>query len=75
MGVNRREFLKIAGISTLMGLGGKAAFDILRPGELEASTDAIPLTKGERWAMVIDANKVDQKIIDSFILTYSYLFH
>jgi molybdopterin-containing oxidoreductase family iron-sulfur binding subunit len=67
MGVDRREFLKIAGISTLLGLGGKAAFEILSPGELEASTNTAPLAKGERWAMVVDANKVDQEIIDACI--------
>jgi molybdopterin-containing oxidoreductase family iron-sulfur binding subunit len=39
MGMDRRKFLKLAGLSTLFGLGGKAAFDLLAPGELEASLD------------------------------------
>ena len=42
MALDRREFLKIAGLSTLLGLGGKAAFELLSPGELEASTKALP---------------------------------
>jgi len=57
MGVDRREFLKIAGMAALFGLGGKAAVDIFAPGELEASMESIPLTQGKRWAMVIDIRK------------------
>ncbi len=57
MAVDRREFLKIAGLSTLFGLGGKAAFDIFAPGELEASMEAAPLSKEKKWAMVIDMRK------------------
>ncbi len=57
MGVDRREFLKIAGMAALFGLGGKAAIDIFAPAELEASMEGIPLTKGKRWAMVIDIRK------------------
>ena len=57
MGVDRREFLKIAGYAALFGLGGKAAIDILAPGELEASMQEIPLTQGKRWSMVIDMRK------------------
>lgn len=57
MAVDRREFLKIAGYATLFGLGGKAAIDILAPGELEASTSGVPVTEGKRWSMVIDMRK------------------
>ncbi len=64
MGVNRREFLKIAGLSTLFGLGGKAAIDILVPGELEASMQALPQTGEPRLAMVVDTGKMDEKLMD-----------
>ena len=37
MGMDRRSFLKVAGLSTLLAAGGKAAVDILAPGDLEAS--------------------------------------
>ncbi|MBW1829893.1 MAG: 4Fe-4S dicluster domain-containing protein [Deltaproteobacteria bacterium] len=67
MGVNRREFLKIAGAATFFGLGGKAAIDILAPGELEAAMEALPLTGGERWAMVVDTHKMDEAIMDKCI--------
>ena len=67
MGVDRREFLKIAGISALFGLGGKTAIDFLAPGELEASIDAVPLTEGNRWAMVIDMQRMDEEIMDKCI--------
>ncbi len=59
MGCKRREFLKIAGLSTLLGLGGSSAFELLMPGELEASkytTDRKGL-EAERWSMVIDMRK------------------
>ena len=57
MGVDRRDFLKIAGFAAAFGLGGKAAIDILAPGELEAATEGVPLTQGKRWSMVIDMRK------------------
>ncbi len=61
MGVDRRDFLKIAGVAALFGLGGKAAMDILAPGELEAATEGAPLTEGKRWSMVIDMRKCLEK--------------
>lgn len=67
MGVDRRDFLKIAGISALLGLGGKTAIDFLAPGDLEASIDAVPLAEGKRWAMVIDMQKMDEEIMDKCI--------
>ena len=63
MGLDRREFLKVAGLAGLLGLGGKAAIDMFAPGELEASVETIPLTAGKRWAMVIDVHKIDETII------------
>ncbi len=36
MGMDRREFIRIAGLSTLFGLGGKGAFELLAPGRVEA---------------------------------------
>jgi molybdopterin-containing oxidoreductase family iron-sulfur binding subunit len=65
MGVNRREFIKIAGLSTLVGLGGKTAFEILAPGELEASE--VPLTEGKKWGMVINMHKMDEALMDKCI--------
>ena len=67
MALDRREFLKIAGLSTLIGLGGKAAFELLAPGELEASSKALPLSEGKRWAMVVDSHKMDEALIDTCI--------
>lgn len=56
MGVDRREFLKIAGLSTLLGLGGKGAFEVLSGKEAEASllAEAQGVT---RYAMVVDMRK------------------
>ena len=67
MGVDRREFLKIAGLSALFGAGGGAAIDILAPGALEASTRGLPLVKGKRWAMVVDMRHMEEKIMDACI--------
>ena len=67
MALDRRDFLKIAGLSTILGLGGKAAFELLTPGEIEASTNAPPLSKGKRWAMVVDSRKMDEALLDKCI--------
>ena len=59
MGVNRRDFLKIAGI-TAAGLGAKPAADVLfGEGPLALAEDAqATLSKGKHWAMVIDTTKL-----------------
>lgn len=60
MGINRREFLKIAGISVVAGLGGASAIDLLRIAPVEAS-QVSPSPKAltaKRWAMVIDTRKL-----------------
>lgn len=65
--MDRRNFLKVAGLSTLLAAGGKAAVDVLAPGELEASMTSVPLTKGKRWAMVIDMRSLNEEIMDACI--------
>ncbi len=62
MGVNRREFLKIAGLSAAVGLGGKTAFDLLWPGQLDAAEEIPPVggLTAKRWGMVIDVRKFDE---------------
>jgi molybdopterin-containing oxidoreductase family iron-sulfur binding subunit len=67
MGINRREFLKVAGFSTLLGLGAKAAFELLAPGEIEAALEAVPLTAGKKWGMVLDMTKMDEKVMNKAI--------
>ena len=67
MGVDRRQFLKIAGVAALAGLGGKAAVDILAPGDVEASMKALPLTEGKRWAMVINMPELNDEIMNKCI--------
>ena len=39
MGIDRRDFIKLAGLSTLLGLGGKSAFELLQPGQVEAAME------------------------------------
>ncbi len=58
MSINRREFLKIAGISTILGIGGVSAVKSLR-NRVEASQvspNPEALT-AKRWAMVVDMSK------------------
>jgi molybdopterin-containing oxidoreductase family iron-sulfur binding subunit len=62
MGINRREFLKIAGISAVAGLGGASAIDLLRRAPVEAS-QVSPNPKAltaKRWAMVVDTRKLTE---------------
>jgi len=59
MGVSRREFLKLAGLTAALGLGTGTAFELLAPGQVEAgeylrSENAL---RGKRWAMAFDVKK------------------
>jgi molybdopterin-containing oxidoreductase family iron-sulfur binding subunit len=67
MAMDRRKFLKIAGISTVLGLGGKTAFHLFAPGDVEASLKDMPLAAGKKWAMVVDSGKLDDQIVDACI--------
>jgi molybdopterin-containing oxidoreductase family iron-sulfur binding subunit len=63
MSISRRQFLKIAGASAIVGLGGISAIDILQRGQFEASQvskDPKALV-GKRWAMVIDVKRLDEE--------------
>jgi len=64
MGMDRRRFLKIAGYSALLGLGGKATFDLFAPGEAEAALQQVPLTAGKKWGMVVDMTKLNDEVMD-----------
>lgn len=67
MSINRRQFLKIAGVTALAGLGGVPALTVLGKGETSASQAAsqgVVQTRQEgnvltakRWAMVVDMSK------------------
>jgi len=56
MGINRRDFLKMAGIASIWGIGGKTAFEILKPGAVEAE-NRVSLSPGKKWSMIIDTRK------------------
>jgi Fe-S-cluster-containing dehydrogenase component len=61
MGMDRREFIRISGLAALLGLGGKGAFELVRPGQVEASMAAKPEAQGVvRWAMVVNMQKLDE---------------
>lgn len=58
MSMNRREFLKITGISTIFGLGGISAVsglkNLVEAQQVMPSPEAL---KAKRWAMVVDMSK------------------
>ena len=66
MGLNRREFLKMAGVS-IAGLSVPTmAFNALFKKQLNASQIS-PNPKAlhaKRWAMVVDLKKMNKKIVD-----------
>ena len=63
MGMDRREFIRLAGLSALMGLGGKGAFEIIRPGQaLAAFEPEAGALEAKRWAMVVNMRKLDEAI-------------
>ncbi|MDP2167132.1 MAG: 4Fe-4S dicluster domain-containing protein [Thermodesulfovibrionales bacterium] len=56
MSINRREFIRIAGISTILGLGGSVIAD-----KLGAASEVLPnekALKGKHWGMAIDVGKL-----------------
>jgi len=58
MGIDRRKFLKIAGVSAIAGASGKIGFEFLAPGDVDASVKDIPLTEANKWGMVVDMRKM-----------------
>ncbi len=59
MSINRRNFLKFAGASTLIGVTGTAVIEkiLLTDAEAAVSPGSEALT-AKRWAMVIDVSKI-----------------
>ena len=63
MAIKRREFLKIAGLSTILEFGGKAAFEMFGPGELKASQRTVLPAPGKKWGMVVNMSEMDEEIM------------
>ncbi len=67
MDVKRRDFLKIAGLSAIAGVGAPSALNMLLKGEAHASGAAqghgsadahgAAVKSGKRYGLVIDVNK------------------
>ncbi|MFI5294252.1 MAG: sulfate reduction electron transfer complex DsrMKJOP subunit DsrO [Thermodesulfovibrionales bacterium] len=72
MSINRRQFLKLAGVSTVLGIGGPAVLNGMGGKILEATQthpDPRSLT-AKRWGFVIDVSKLRtpedyQKCVDA----------
>ncbi len=71
MKIDRRKFLKAAGVSALASLGGKGAWEILDPGAVDAAEhgghghdkakESGPKT---RWAMLVDMRAMTEEKAD-----------
>ncbi|MEW6571333.1 MAG: sulfate reduction electron transfer complex DsrMKJOP subunit DsrO [Nitrospirota bacterium] len=58
MSINRRQFLKIAGASTLLGLGSITSIELLEKVEASQLFKKNPKAiKAKRWGMVVDTRK------------------
>ena len=62
MSMDRRQFLKLAGISAAMGLGGTAAFNMISRNWLEAAEyqRGEGALLGKRWAITIDLRRFQE---------------
>jgi Fe-S-cluster-containing dehydrogenase component len=64
MSVNRRQFLRLAGVSTVLGIGGASVLSALTGKGLEAASQASQFTTdpkaitGKRWGFAIDVRKL-----------------
>jgi len=62
MSMDRRKFLKLAGISSLVGISGLGSFELMRPGWLEAAEEAAQPASGvKRLAMIMDMGKFEEE--------------
>ncbi len=59
MSINRRDFLKLAGLSTLLGVTGASVIDEVLKTRAEASHVVLDekALMAKRWAMVVDTSK------------------
>ncbi len=83
MSMDRRKFLKAAGLTTLVGLGGKGVFELLRPGTVEAEMNHEGHGEeghGEkdagskiRWAMLIDVMALNKEKIEKIVHTCHHI--
>lgn len=87
--MDRREFIKIAGLTSLFGAGASGAFQLLEPGVLDASTheehghgDAAHGQAEEqasgpkvRWAMIVDVRKCEDPEVVKRIVKACHTAH
>ena len=61
MGIGRRGFIKLAGLTAAAGVLGKKPIDVFANDELPEVLETGEPLVGKRWAMVIDMKKCRQK--------------
>ncbi len=61
--MGRRRFLRLACLTSVIGLAGKAGFSILAPDNADAAMKDIALTGIAKWGMVVDMHKMTDGIL------------
>ena len=67
MAMDRRAFLKAAGVTALLGIGGKAGIEWLAPGAVDAAVKDLPLTAGKKWGMAVDVRLLNETVMNACI--------
>lgn len=85
MSMNRRQFIKLAGISTVLGIGGLTAADKIRAQALLDTPPAVPDAssvfqtptplKAKRWGMAIDMSKFNNPEIYQKCISACHSIH
>ncbi len=59
MAINRRDFLKVAGVGALFGLAAPKAYELLSPGAVDAAQDLRNPKglAGQHWGLAVDLTK------------------
>jgi molybdopterin-containing oxidoreductase family iron-sulfur binding subunit len=69
--MDRRKFLKIAGLGALLGISSWSMFEVVTKQHLEAFVEKYKTPPNamhaKRWAIVIDLKKLDEKIMNDCI--------
>jgi Fe-S-cluster-containing dehydrogenase component len=62
-GIDRRRFIKLACLTSVIGLTGKTGLSILAPDNADAAVKEMPLTGARKWGMVVDMHKMNDDIL------------
>lgn len=67
MAMDRRDFLKIAGLAAFVGMGVKAGFELVAPGAVDAALKEVPARAGKKMGMAVDVRLLDEAVMEACI--------